>query len=686
MQKLSTATKPNSIWSNVGQEQFSSKIAQLAVVSKQIPGPNRTYTEEDWHRKGNADHGHILRFDDERQLAEDFAYLAAWEKGRRAVTAVALEQSLYPPKLTVRVAANVLVVPTVRRTLQEVVDLLAACARREIPQTECIASVFDRVVHLNESRINQRLCPPGATKSSSPTQRLVNISSSLSSQSTQQEKILVRVRSKALEVHARHRELQQASPSNKTEALKSLIRSASALSCVGRGKSLDSLLRSYGAALDDVDAKAVRTIDKVGNYWRLCSSLTKFAQVEAYQPYVSALDCHILAPYTPSKIRSKSRALAIVHAEIQLLVYYELNPLRIQPRVIGVSKAACFLCDLCIQIHARFYIRNTHGKLYKGWTLPDLQQYSRTSRAQFRRTLHRMVVAMNDAEAAVRVREKTPGHGVESFVWENPRFPPTPSASTLRGTVLSSQWPSSVGIRSPVLSVARSSVVEPVPSVRLEPSPLVPEISSETPEKMHPINSSVSDFTDPSSNSTTAAPLRAQLPPDPVDLVEENAENVQIPVPNARTVSSRSSSDDSTASIDVSSLTVNPQDTQDMPFQRITPSRPFRLKTSFLNISLSFEELLPTQPPVHGLVAVIPPERLSEQSDRIKTIDLTALEADEELCFPTREPEKDGPQTSAGNTGTRNGSEEVILHLRTRRGAVAIACRWVEGRFEEVVC
>jgi len=60
-----------------------------------------------------------------------------------------------------------------------------------------------------------------------------------------------------------------------------------------------------------------------------------------------------------------------VHAEIQLLFFYEQNPERLRPRVICSSKSACYLCDLFFKLHGRFYVPRTHGRLYHKWTLPD---------------------------------------------------------------------------------------------------------------------------------------------------------------------------------------------------------------------------------------------------------------------------------------------------------------------------
>ena len=60
-----------------------------------------------------------------------------------------------------------------------------------------------------------------------------------------------------------------------------------------------------------------------------------------------------------------------VHAEIQLLFFYELNSERKRPRTICSSKSACYLCDLFFRLHGQYYVPRTHGRLYHRWTLPD---------------------------------------------------------------------------------------------------------------------------------------------------------------------------------------------------------------------------------------------------------------------------------------------------------------------------
>lgn len=82
---------------------------------------------------------------------------------------------------------------------------------------------------------------------------------------------------------------------------------------------------------------------------------------------------------TQANLRQKSLCKKKIHAEIQLLFYYEQEPQTKQsPRVICSSKNACFLCNAFLHMHNQFYTPRTHGKLYSSWTLPNLSALSLT--------------------------------------------------------------------------------------------------------------------------------------------------------------------------------------------------------------------------------------------------------------------------------------------------------------------
>jgi hypothetical protein len=76
---------------------------------------------------------------------------------------------------------------------------------------------------------------------------------------------------------------------------------------------------------------------------------------------------------TVQKILRESR----VHAEVQIVCYYELHPAATSPRVICSSKDACYLCNLFIKLHGTFHIPKTHGNLYPGWRLLPIPALNR---------------------------------------------------------------------------------------------------------------------------------------------------------------------------------------------------------------------------------------------------------------------------------------------------------------------
>lgn len=82
-----------------------------------------------------------------------------------------------------------------------------------------------------------------------------------------------------------------------------------------------------------------------------------------------------------------------VHAEIQLLFFYEASKQARRPRVICSSKSACYLCDLFIKCHGKFSIPQTHGRIYNKWTFPAYMPQHKAAFAD----LLRAATMMNDA-------------------------------------------------------------------------------------------------------------------------------------------------------------------------------------------------------------------------------------------------------------------------------------------------
>lgn len=82
-----------------------------------------------------------------------------------------------------------------------------------------------------------------------------------------------------------------------------------------------------------------------------------------------------------------------VHAEVQLLLYYEENLTPLRPRIIASNKHACLLCNLLINAHGGFLIRSCHGRLYPRWRIPPLDELRLTEPAKLR--MQRAINEMN---------------------------------------------------------------------------------------------------------------------------------------------------------------------------------------------------------------------------------------------------------------------------------------------------
>jgi hypothetical protein len=65
-----------------------------------------------------------------------------------------------------------------------------------------------------------------------------------------------------------------------------------------------------------------------------------------------------------------------VHAEIQLILYYEMNASELPPRVVCSSKDSCYLCNAFIMMHGKMHTPRSHGRLYPGWRLPLIPDFS----------------------------------------------------------------------------------------------------------------------------------------------------------------------------------------------------------------------------------------------------------------------------------------------------------------------
>lgn len=190
----------------------------------------------------------------------------------------------------------------------------------------------------------------------------------------------------------------------KQTKLKQALRQSHALSTSNGACTLETTIADCGLNPESIcQNKHIRQVCKLGRYWGFCLDTPNDAG--RYPKLFRTVTIEYLLPYEPTKstisYSQRSSVECYVHAEIQLLLYND-NPLNksvqyLGPRVFGVSKSACYLCNLFILGHGDFFISKTHGRLYDQWALPDLAEYTPQHRQKYRNILKVMAAEMQSA-------------------------------------------------------------------------------------------------------------------------------------------------------------------------------------------------------------------------------------------------------------------------------------------------
>lgn len=241
--------------------------------------------------------------------------------------------------------------------------------------------------------------------------------------------------------------------------------------CTSRGHSVQETLHQYGLDPDQASRlPIVKSIEKVGHYFRICQDLIRASK--HYSVLFKSLVLDVLPSfqkYTPLPMTSEGKISYRVHAEIQILIFYDLQSphISLKPRVIGASKGACYLCNRFIYHHGSFFISKAHGRIYPKWNLPDLAIYSQEQRMRYQKILH--LVNNDMLGVASKVKGKRHPDPMESYVFLPSKFLPS-SASSL-ATLLSAQMhqrrPSSVIPAKHSDIEGRDSTVSPISKATL---------------------------------------------------------------------------------------------------------------------------------------------------------------------------------------------------------------------------
>ncbi|KAL3480572.1 hypothetical protein BJX99DRAFT_18635 [Aspergillus californicus] len=422
---VQTAVPSDTIWSRITEDDFRQHLVTLEKQTNAVPMDVLTAKGDDdqHHRSGS-----FLPLKTEKQVADDFAYIAAVTEGAQSVAAVCLEQhigsslALDLPTLVITVAGMDIINENVKQMLHAVVAQLQYHNPAERDRTEI---VFRLIIQQHEQKLLGRLRSRKWTKpkylarthKKSLWQDFDNLSHRAQhvyarrSERKDQEAITTSIQ----EVCKVYEDFEVTGGPT-AQALEKLVR-ATFIWCKS------PLVADYASKLEiagdthQVAAaiKTLRQLEKIGAYWRIAEGLVAVA--DEHEHVFQRIDLGYLTPYAsiPTSIAYKSWAHTChVHAEIQLVVELAKSASqqvgtamgKMRPRTIGTSKYLCYLCYLFLQYHGAFQMLSTHGCLYDQWTVPDLAEYDTATRTKFAAVLESM-----DKHIAEQVKE------TECIIW-----------------------------------------------------------------------------------------------------------------------------------------------------------------------------------------------------------------------------------------------------------------------------
>ncbi|KAJ9616344.1 hypothetical protein H2200_000062 [Cladophialophora chaetospira] len=408
-----TADAEQSVWRDLSEDTFRRHLVQLEERTNAVPIDPRRFSvssiTDDLEYKSQ-----LLLREDEQSLADAFAFLVAVEEGAQSVAAVCLEEDIQNTILTVRFAAVDAISESVQIALHQVSTFLVKSADAAMdthPQSDELLQLITKLHFrrlLGRLRSSKWIKPQFLSRTHKKPlwQDFANLIHRVQFIYTKREASAWQYLEKELhnlaELYSSF-ESKAAGSEEEFTHLTCLIR-RSYDSCTGDAlKEYARRLRSVGSTSQIRSAiKTLHQIEKIAAYYRVSTTLVRASRRYPYYFQGKGLRLLYLLPYAsiPTSIAYKEWAKTChVHAEIQLIIYYDIhfprpttceqspdrqvNPNILAPRVIGTSKHLCYLCYLFLKAHGRFPPANTHGRLYDQWTIPDLVEFTNEQESRY---------------------------------------------------------------------------------------------------------------------------------------------------------------------------------------------------------------------------------------------------------------------------------------------------------------
>ncbi|KAL0261366.1 hypothetical protein SLS55_002796 [Diplodia seriata] len=383
-----------SVWTSVSRRDFERNIDELE--RKRVILEPRDYTDKELSHETDATAALPLPL--EHNLADDFAYISAYDVGVDHITAATIEYS-DSSGITVRLAANEGVEDCVQAAIKEVFRILKECNRRGSHREQSEEDILSIVVRLNKNRIYSRLRSRRHKKSTKGRKNhtggqekkllSLDLKSLVGRQDEQTRNKLQELATLRAEIDEFISLVEQVETSEKPEPMEELKEVVKKAWLIAERKiGIKHRLGRLGVPGDRLDSPTIQDMDKIANYWRICQDLVRIRQARETRHLLDDPQLEVIENYKDAGSASKECSTPrYVHAEVQLIAYYEASGNKTSARIIGASREACFLCDAFIKAHGCFSVSKAHRQVMNIWTVPERKDYGAESLERVRRAI-----------------------------------------------------------------------------------------------------------------------------------------------------------------------------------------------------------------------------------------------------------------------------------------------------------
>ncbi|KAK2005404.1 hypothetical protein LZ32DRAFT_510872, partial [Colletotrichum eremochloae] len=152
-----TLAKMPLLWTIEDETKFHQAIVQVSKL-RQTPRQEANYRHQ--YRGGLQSSDHVLRLEDEMQLADHVAFIAHSSEGFSEIAAACVEERPDQQGLLIRLARNELQRTEEVESIRCLLRVLEGCASGVLIRNAVQDRLFNEVLAISENRILQRLMPP----------------------------------------------------------------------------------------------------------------------------------------------------------------------------------------------------------------------------------------------------------------------------------------------------------------------------------------------------------------------------------------------------------------------------------------------------------------------------------------------------------------------------------------------